>query len=221
MSTNLLSPIRLSIEVSLAAEVAIIILGIVAGRFMAHRKTTFWNIVLETVLMLPLVLPPTVVGFILIVVFGKHSIVGELINWVFQQPIIFTYWAAVIASTVVAFPLMFQSVKTGIEAVNPDIENAARMDGASEWRVFRSVTLPLAYRSILTGAILGYARALGEFGATLMFAGNIPSKTQTIPTAIYVAIDSNNMRIAWSLVGITVSLSFIMLLFTYFLRDRH
>jgi molybdate transport system permease protein len=218
--TDLLSPLRLSIEVSLVAEVAVIVLGILAGRWMARKRNTLSKIMMETVLMLPLVLPPTVIGFLLILVFGKNGPLGLAIYWVFHQPIIFTFWAAVIAATVVAFPLMFQSVKTGIYAVDQDIEAAARLDGASEWRVFWSVTLPLASRAILTGAILGYARALGEFGATLMFAGNIPTKTQTIPTAIYVALDSGNLRVAWILVLITVVLSFLMLLSTSLFRSK-
>lgn len=220
MITDLFSPLRLSIEVSLVAEVAIIVLGILAGRWMARKRNTLSKIVMETGLMLPLVLPPTVIGFLLILVFGKNGPLGLAIYWVFHQPIIFTFWAAVIAATVVAFPLMFQSVKTGIYAVDQDIEAAARLDGASEWRVFWSVTLPLASRAILTGAILGYARALGEFGATLMFAGNIPTKTQTIPTAIYVALDSGNLRVAWILVLITVVLSFLMLLSTSLFRSK-
>lgn len=220
MITDLFSPLRLSIEVSLVAEVAVIVLGILAGRWMARKRNTLSKIMMETVLMLPLVLPPTVIGFLLILVFGKNGPLGLAIYWVFHQPIIFTFWAAVIAATVVAFPLMFQSVKTGIYAVDQDIEAAARLDGASEWRVFWSVTLPLASRAILTGAILGYARALGEFGATLMFAGNIPTKTQTIPTAIYVALDSGNLRVAWILVLITVVLSFLMLLSTSLFRSK-
>jgi molybdate transport system permease protein len=218
MSTDLFSPIRLSIEVSIVAELAIISLGILAGRWMARKRNTLSKIMIETVLMLPLVLPPTVIGFLLILIFGKNSPLGLAIYWVFHQPIIFTFWAAVLAATVVAFPLMFQSVKTGIEAVDQDIEAAARLDGAGEWRVFWSVTLPLASRAILTGAILGFARALGEFGATLMFAGNIPTKTQTIPTAIYVALDSGNLHEAWILVLITVVLSFLMLLSTSLFR---
>jgi molybdate transport system permease protein len=220
MITDLFSPLRLSIEVSLVAEVAIIVLGILAGRWMARKRNTLSKILVETGLMLPLVLPPTVIGFLLILVFGKNGPLGLAIYWVFHQPIIFTFWAAVIAATVVAFPLMFQSVKTGIYAVDQDIEAAARLDGASEWRVFWSVTLPLASRAILTGAILGYARALGEFGATLMFAGNIPTKTQTIPTAIYVALDSGNLRVAWILVLITIVLSFLMLLSTSLFRSK-
>eukprot|EP00130_Batrachochytrium_dendrobatidis_P008317 XP_006683192.1 hypothetical protein BATDEDRAFT_92960 [Batrachochytrium dendrobatidis JAM81] len=137
---------------------------------------------------------------------------GQAIEWFFKQPIIFTWWAAVIAAIVVAFPLMYQSAKSGFLGVNPDIEAAARIDGASEWRLFLFISIPLAFRALITGSILSFARALGEFGATLMFAGNIPGRTQTVPTAIYIAIDSGNMKMAWLWVISIVLISFIMLL---------
>lgn len=165
----------------------------------------------RNIFMLPLVLPPTVVGFILIVIFGKHSFIGQAIEWVFQQPVIFTWWAAVIASAVVAFPLMYQSAKTGFADIDPDIQGAAKLDGASRWKVFIHISVPLAYPSLLTGSILSLARALGEFGATLMFAGNIPGVTQTLPTAIYVALDSGNNTLARAWVVCIVVISFLML----------
>ena len=168
--------------------------------------------ILETILMLPMVLPPTVIGFFLIVIFGKNSMAGQAIEWLFKQPIIFTWWAAVIASIVVAFPLMYQSAKSGFQGINPDIEEAARVDGANEWRIFLFISIPLASKALISGSILSFARALGEFGATLMFAGNIPGKTQTIPTAIYIAIDSGNMKMAWLWVISIVIISFMMLL---------
>ena len=124
----------------------------------------------------------------------------------------FTWWAAVIASVVVAFPLMYQSAKTGFQGVDHEIEDAARVDGASEWKVFFFISIPLASKAIVTGGVLSLARALGEFGATLMFAGNIPGETQTVPTAIYVAIGSGNMNLAWLWVISIVFLSFLMLL---------
>jgi molybdate transport system permease protein len=130
----------------------------------------------------------------------------------------FTWWAAVIASTVVAFPLMYQSAKTGFEGIDEEIENAARVDGAGEWRLFLNVSLPLAIKSIVTGAILSSARALGEFGATLMFAGNIPGQTQTIPTAIYIAMDSGNMTLAWLWVAVIIVISFIMLFIVTYIK---
>lgn len=212
-----LSPIWISLKVASISGVAVIILGTVIGRLLA-RKSFKGKAVLETILMLPMVLPPTVVGFFLIVIFGKNSFAGQAIEWLFKQPIIFTWWAAVIASIVVAFPLMYQSAKSGFEGIDSDIEEAARVDGATEWRIFLFISIPLAWRALLSGSILSFARALGEFGATLMFAGNIPGKTQTIPTAIYIAIDSGNMKMAWMWVIAIVFISFTMLLFV---RAKH
>lgn len=210
-SKEFLSPIWLSIKTASLAGMIVIVLGTLTGRFFA-RKNFKGKAILETIIMLPMVLPPTVVGFFLIVIFGKNSIVGQAIEWLFNQPIIFTWSAAVIASIVVAFPLMYQSAKSGFQGVSRDIEDAARVDGASEWRIFLFISIPLASKSLLSGSILSFARALGEFGATLMFAGNIPGKTQTIPIAIYIAIDSGNMTMAWLWVISIVILSFIMLL---------
>ncbi|KJL05416.1 MULTISPECIES: molybdate ABC transporter permease subunit [Priestia] len=212
MIQEFLSPLQLSLKIALVAGFVVIILGTVIGKLLS-RKHFKGKVIVETVLMLPLVLPPSVVGFLLIVIFGKHSLLGRAIEWVFQQPVIFTWWAAVIASVVVAFPLMYQSAKTGFQGVDHEIEDAARVDGASEWKVFFFISIPLASKAIVTGGVLSLARALGEFGATLMFAGNIPGETQTVPTAIYVAIDSGNMNLAWLWVISIVFLSFLMLLF--------
>ncbi|HZG69995.1 MAG TPA: molybdate ABC transporter permease subunit [Chondromyces sp.] len=206
-----LNPIWLSLKVAVVAGLVVILAGTLAGRLLA-RKTFRGKAVLETIFMLPMVLPPTVVGFLLIVIFGKNGMGGKVIEWLFNQSIIFTWWAAVIASAVVAFPLMYQSAKSGFQGINIDIEEAAKVDGASAWKVFFFISIPLASRSLISGSILSFARALGEFGATLMFAGNIPGKTQTIPTAIYIAIDSGNMKMAWLWVISIVIISFIMLL---------
>ncbi|WP_374723609.1 molybdate ABC transporter permease subunit [Calidifontibacillus erzurumensis] len=212
LSKEFLSPIWLSVKTAAVSGTIVIVFGTLIGRFLA-RKSFKGKAALETILMLPMVLPPTVVGFFLIVFFGKNSIVGQTIEWLFHQPIIFTWWAAVIASTVVAFPLMYQSAKSGFQGVPLEIEEAAKVDGANEWKIFLFISIPLASKSLITGSILSFARALSEFGATLMFAGNIPGKTQTIPTAIYIAIDSGNMTMAWMWVISIVILSFMMLLF--------
>ncbi|MBK5445283.1 MULTISPECIES: molybdate ABC transporter permease subunit [unclassified Peribacillus] len=217
MTADFWSPVRLSIQVAGLAGIIVFILGIFLARIMA-KKQFRGKILLETAFLLPLVLPPSVVGFLLIVIFGKNGKLGEFIERVFNQPLMFTWWAAVIASTVVAFPLMYQSAKTGFEGIDEEIENAARVDGAGEWKLFLLVSLPLAVKSIVTGAILSSARALGEFGATLMFAGNIPGQTQTIPTAIYIAMDSGNMTLAWLWVGVIIAISFIMLFVVTFIK---
>ncbi|QQZ08962.1 molybdate ABC transporter permease subunit [Heyndrickxia vini] len=210
MATNFWSPVILSIEIAFISCIIVFILGISFGKFMANRLFKGKSLI-ETIFLLPLVLPPTVVGFLLIIFFGRNSPIGQLIESIFQQPIMFTWWAAVIAATVVAFPLMYQSCKTGFEAVDKDIENAARVDGASEFNIFLFISLPLSLKVIISGVIMSFARALGEFGATLMFAGNIPGKTQTTPTAIYIAIDSGNMDMAWLWVACMIGISFLML----------
>ncbi|MEC1553995.1 molybdate ABC transporter permease subunit [Bacillus haynesii] len=215
MLEEFFSPIEISIQVSAAAGIIAVLFGTAAARLLANRNFKGKSVI-ETVMMLPLVLPPTVVGFFLIVIFGRQGVIGRLIENVFQAPVIFTWWAAVIAAAVVAFPLMYQSAKSGFLAVDRDIEDAARVDGANEWRVFLFVTVPLASNGIMTGVVLSFARALGEFGATLMFAGIIPGVTQTVPTAIYLAIDSGNMTLAWMWVASIAIISFLMLFFVQF-----
>lgn len=211
MLEEFLQPIVLSIEVAVVAGMIAMVLGTLAGRFMALKKFK-GKVIVETVLLMPLVLPPTVVGFLLIVIFGKQSIVGQAMEWIFHQPVIFTWWAAVISSTVVAFPLIYQSAKSGFQSIDSDIEDAARVDGAGEWKVFFIIAIPLASQALISGAILSFARALGEFGATFMFAGNIPGVTQTVPIAIYSAMNGGNMTLAWMWVICIMILSFFMLL---------
>ncbi|MFB5676818.1 molybdate ABC transporter permease subunit [Paenibacillus terreus] len=206
-------PIKLSLQVSVLSSLIVIVLGVAAAWWMS-RQTFKGKTVVETVFMLPLVLPPTVVGFILLVILGRRSWFGHWIEWLFNAPIIFTWWAAVIAAVVVAFPLVYQTMKVGFSSVDQALEEAARSTGANEWQVFRYITLPLTYRSIASAYILGFARGLGEFGATLMIAGNIPGKTQTIPTAIFVAVDAGNMTMAWAWTGSMIVISFIMLFLT-------
>jgi molybdate transport system permease protein len=217
MAANFWSPVGLSIEVTIVSGLLVFIFGLFFGKVMANRKFK-GKAVMETFFLLPLVLPPTVVGFLLIIIFGKNSPVGQLIEWIFKRPVIFTWWAAVIAAAVVAFPLMYQAAKTGFESIDGEIEDAARVDGASEFSLFLFVSIPLAVKSILSGAVLSFARALGEFGATLMFAGNIPGKTQTISTAIYVAIDSGNMGLAWLWVISMIAISFVMLIAVHWIK---
>ncbi|WP_031546753.1 molybdate ABC transporter permease subunit [Salinicoccus luteus] len=205
-----LDPIRLSIRVSILAFIIVLILGTLMGKWMADKKFPGQSIV-ETLIMLPLVLPPTVIGFLLIVIFGNNSLIGGWITYIFNQPVIFTWYAAVIASAVVAFPLMYQSAKAGFQNIDRDIEEAAKVDGATSLQTFFSISIPLASKALMAGGILSFARALGEFGATLMFAGNIPGRTQTVPTAIYIALDSGKTTLAWMWVITIVVISFIML----------
>jgi molybdate transport system permease protein len=208
---DFLAPILLSLKVSLISSIVVFIAAVFIAWLMS-RASFRGKTLIETVFLLPLVLPPTVVGFILLVIFGRRSWVGRLIESLFGQPIVFTWFAAVIASVVVSFPLIYQTIKVGFQAIDKDLEDAGRSIGANEWQVFCWITLPLALPSLISGYILGFARGLGEFGATLMLAGNIPGKTQTIPTAIYVAVDSGKMTAAWLWSISIIVISFIMLI---------
>lgn len=207
-----LDPILLSLKVAAVSSIFVLVLGGLAAWGMSRRSFRGKSFV-ETAILLPLVLPPTVVGFILLVVLGKKSWIGAGMEMLFNQSVIFTWGAAVIASIVVAFPLVYQTMKTGFASVSRDIEDAGRSSGAKEWQVLRYITLPLAWRSITAAYILGFARGLGEFGATLMIAGNIPHKTQTLPTAIYIAVESGNQTLAWCWAGAIIVISFGLVLF--------
>jgi molybdate transport system permease protein len=214
------TPLKLSLEVATISAVFVVFFGILLGRLMTKFQFK-WKVIAETFLLFPIVLPPTVIGFLLIFFFGRNSQVGSFLEGIFQHSIMFTTWAAIIAATVVAFPLMYQTVKIGFQSVDPEIEEAARVDGASEIKVFLYISLPLAIKSIIAGLILSYARALGEFGATFMFAGNIPGRTQTAPIAIYVAMESGNMKMAWVLVISMILISFCLLILTNYLQYKN
>jgi molybdate transport system permease protein len=209
--TEFWPPIVLSLRVASLSSLVAMAIGTAAAWWMS-RQTFKGKTLLETFFMLPLVLPPTVVGLILLVLLGRRSWVGQTIEWIFSSPIIFSWWAAVIASIVVSFPLVYQTMKVGFGGVDRQLEESARSAGATEWQTFLRITLPLTYPAFFTAFVLAFARGLGEFGATLMIAGNIPGKTQTIPTAIFIASDSGHMTMAWSWTIAMIVLSFIMLL---------
>jgi molybdate transport system permease protein len=181
-----LSPIWVSLKTATAATGITFFLGIFAARLMAGYRGRGRNMI-DGLLIIPLVLPPTVIGFGLLLIFGRHGPVGKALEY-FGYQIIFSWPAAVIAAFVVSFPLMYQTARGAFEQIDPNLVNAARILGDPEWAIFWRVIIPLSWPSIMAGITLSFARALGEFGATLMLAGNIPGKTQTIPIAIYFAV---------------------------------
>jgi molybdate transport system permease protein len=204
-------PVILSIKVAFISLIFVFIFG-VAFAF-ALRKWEFpGKAAVEAVFALPLVLPPVVTGFLLLVLIGKQGPIGRLLEEYFNTQIIFTPYAAVLAGTVVAFPLMYQSTKAAFQSIDTRLEDAARTLGAGEWRVFWTITVPLAWPGLVAGLVLSFARALGEFGATIMVAGNIPGKTQTIPLAIYFAAEANDMTTAGLYVLIISLITFSMIL---------
>lgn len=204
------SPILISLKIISVSSVVTFLLATLVAWFMKSRSFKGKSI-LETIFILPLVLPPTVVGFGLLVLLGRNSWIGQAFEWLFSMPLVFSYWAAVLAAIVVSFPLVYQMLRNGFEGVDPELEAAARQLGAGEIQVFLYVTLPLAWRNLVAGFMLGFARGLGEFGATLMFAGSIPGRTQTISTAIFIAVESGNISAAYYWVSAIIIFSFLLL----------
>lgn len=206
----MLSPIILSLKISAIATVISFFLGVFFAYIINKRDIPCRNL-LESILILPIVLPPSVVGYILLVVLGKRGIIGSFLLEHFGIQLVFTWVGAVIAACIVSLPLMYQNSKAALVSIDPIYEKAARTLGSSEWRIFRTVLFPLSWPGIISGTALSFARAMGEFGATLMVAGNIPQRTQTIPTAIYFAVESGDSRLANSLVFIMTAFSFAMI----------
>ena len=207
------SPLYLSLWVSVIATVIIAVFGTFVAYLLA-RKRFFARTVLDAVTTLPMILPPTVTGYYLIILLGKNGVIGKQIYELTGLSIMFTWQAAVIAATVVAMPIMIKSAKAAIESVDVGFEKAAYTLGKSEIETFFLVTLPLAKKGLMAGLILSFARALGEFGATIMLAGNIPGKTSTMPLAIYSAVQTGEDRLATTLVIILTVISIAVIYIT-------
>lgn len=206
------SPIWISLKTASAATLLTFFSGIAAAWFVAGYRGKLKGLI-DGLLTLPMVLPPTVAGFFLLLIFGKHGPIGRIL-YALGTSVIFTWQATVIAATVVAFPLMYKTARGAFEQIDGNILNAARTLGVSEWKVFWKVTVPLAWPGIAAGTVLAFARALGEFGATLMVAGGIPGKTQTIPIAIFFAAEGGEMdkALIWVLLISGISLAVVVLM---------
>jgi len=191
-------PLLLSLRVAGTATLVSLALGLAVAWLLARRRFPGREL-LDTVVTLPLVLPPTVLGYYLLVVLGSHSPLGRAWEAAFGAPLTFTVTAAVVAASVHALPIIVKGARAAIEQVPETLEASARLLGASPWRVFRTVTLPLAARGVLAVTLLAFARALGDFGTTLMVAGNIPGRTQTAALAIYDAVLLGDDRTAGAL----------------------
>ncbi len=202
-------PILISLKVAFFSTVFTLIIGVTLAWLFTKYEFVGKDI-LEGLITLPMVLPPSVTGYALLMFIGKNGLLGKLIYSLFGKSIVFTWKAACIAAFVVSLPLMYQSCKAAFSSIGDEYEKAARTLGADEKLIFWKIGIPLALPGIISGLVLSFTRAVGEFGATLMVAGNIPGKTQTIPIAIYFAVDSGDMKTANTLVGIVVLFSFIV-----------
>ena len=200
MRPEIWQPLLLSLKVALWATGLNLVLGVAVAYGLSRWRSRF-NATVDAVLTLPLVLPPTVLGYYLLVLLGRRGVIGGWLASVGLNPV-FTWQGAVIASTLAAFPLVHKAARAAFEGVDVQLEDAARVLGLKPLAVFVRVSLPLAMRGIVAGALLAFARALGEFGATLMIAGNLPGRTQTLSVAIYAAIEAGNDAGANLLVGV-------------------
>lgn len=208
-----LFPLYLTIKVSLIATLFVAVIGISAAYILARKEFPGKNFI-DALILLPLVLPPTVTGYYLIVLFGKTGIIGRYIYDLTGWSIMFTWQAAVLASVIVSLPFMVKTARAAIESVDIEFEKVAFTLGKSEGETIFLVTLPLAKKGLLAGVVLSFARAMGEFGATLMLAGNIPGKTNTMPIAIYDAVSAGELGAANLLVLILTLVSVLILYLT-------
>jgi len=209
LSPEHLSALWLSVKVSIVATALNAVIGIPLAYMMARRR--FWGrAAVDVLVTLPLVLPPTVTGYYLILLLGRRGVLGAPLYAATGWSVAFTWYAAVIAATVMALPLLVRTARVAIESVDQNLERAAFTLGRAEWRTALEVTLPLARNGILAGLVLAFARALGEFGATLMLAGNIPGKTQTLPLSIYTAVQTGEAGQAMTLVAMLTLLSCVV-----------
>lgn len=201
-----ITPFILSVEVAFVSTIITFFVGIYAAIIIVRIKR--FSFIFDIIFTLPLVLPPTVVGFFLLLVFGRNSFIGGLLSKV-GISFVFDLKGAILASFIVAFPLMYRTSRGAFEQIDNNIINVARTLGKSENWIFWKIILPNSWQSILSGTILAFTRSLGEFGATIMIAGNIPNKTQTISLAIYTAVQSGDKELAFKWVIIIVAISFV------------
>lgn len=208
--------------ISLKMTVSSIVFSSIAGVFLAnllYRKKTNLNSTIESVILLPMFLPPTIIGYGLLLIISKYSFLGKLLRNFFNINLIFTWQAGAIATFIISLPVIYQNSKAAFLGIDEDCEEAARVDGANIARIFFSVKLPMALRAILCGVLLGFARAFGEFGATIMVAGNIPGRTQNIPMAIYYAVDNGDTKTSNTLLILVLFVGIIMIsLFNHLIK---
>ena len=214
------SPIWISIKTAACTIVVVFFLGLAAAKLVADRKSEKTKMILDGILTLPMVLPPTVAGYFLLYLFGVKRPIGMFFLSYFGIKIVFSWGATVLAAAVISFPLMYRTSRGALEQVDENLIYAARTLGFSEWKIFFRVSLPACMPGIASGAILAFARGLGEFGATAMIAGNILGKTRTLPLAVYSAVSAGDMETAGNYVMVIVLVSFLVVVFLNFVTGK-
>lgn len=205
----ILNAFYISFKVVVVSVIISLIVTLIAINILIEKKVKGKNLI-ETIMIFPMFLPPSAVGYLVLIALGRRGFLGSILYENFNISIIFTWFAAVIVGVIVSLPVMYQSIKASILSIDEDIKNAAREMGASEFQVFRKISLPLCRKGILTGLILSIARVFGEFGATILVAGNIPGETQTVPMAMYYAIENNDVLASKTILIIIVIISIVL-----------
>ena len=209
-----------SIKVSTISVLISFFIAITFIYFSNYKKNKNKNII-DILILLPMFIPPSAIGYIILIAIGKNSFIGKILDNYFNIRIIFTIKACIIASVIVTLPLMYQSIKNAIYSIDKDLINAGKLDGASDFKIFTKIVLPLSKNGIYSGLLLAFARSVGEFGATILVAGNIPGKTQTLPMAMYNAIEANQSKIAMIILLVILSISiFLIIIYNNINKDK-
>ena len=211
MNNTIVNSTITSIKVSLISVLITFFISITFIYFNIYKKNKNKSI-MDILVLLPMFIPPSAIGYIILITLGKNSFIGVILEKYFNIRIIFTIQACIIASVIVTLPLMYQSIKTSIFAIDQDIINASKLDGASDFKIFTKIILPLCKNGIYSGILLSFARSLGEFGATILVAGNIPGKTQTLPMAMYNAIEANQTKTTIIILFVILSISILLII---------
>lgn len=220
MNSIIIDSTIISIKVSLIAVLITFLIAISFVYFNNYKKNRKKNII-DILILLPMFIPPSAIGYIILISLGKNSFIGIILEKYFNIRIIFTIQACIISSVIVTLPLMYQSIKTAIYSIDEDIISAGKLDGASDFNIFIKIILPLCKNGIYSGILLSFARSLGEFGATILVAGNIPGKTQTLPMAMYNAIESNQSKTTIVILLVILSISiFLIIIYHNLNKDK-
>ena len=220
MNSLYLNIIFLTLKISIISTLIVAFISIILIYFLEKNKKL--KNIFETFINISLFISPSVLGYLLIIVLGKNGVIGSFLYKYFNISIIFSWWAGIITASVVSLPLMYNNIKTGISSLDPLYGEIAKQLGATNFQILKRITIPLIKRNILAGMILSFGRAMGEFGATLMLAGNIPGKTQTISMAIYSAVESGDNKTANFFLGVILIISFlVIIIYNYlFAKER-
>ena len=220
MNNIIVNSTIISIKVSLISVLITFFISITFIYFNSYKKNKKKSI-MDILILLPMFIPPSAIGYIILITLGKNSFIGVILEKYFNIRIIFTIQACIISSVIVTLPLMYQSIKTATFTINKDIINAGKLDGASDFEIFTKIVLPLCKKGIYSGILLSFARSLGEFGATILVAGNIPGKTQTLPMAMYNAIEANQTENTIIILFVILSISiFLIIIYHNLNKDR-